>query len=122
MRVVEFTDHRWGTRFDLVVAASVIPVHSERAMALIRDASISGAFLETEMRLPNLSRVIVQPHLPDATGHEAIVVRCSEKGFAVEWVQPGAQTLMPLLPTGSPEARELSRDQRHLLNRSPGAV
>ena len=92
----EYMEHRWGTRVELDVPAEILAGEDNSALAVVKNASLSGAFLETSMMLPPLSRVSVA--LP-ATKYEALdacVVRVDSNGLALEWLDPGAH-LLPAL-------------------------
>lgn len=93
-----FMEHRWGTRIPLAVPAEVKAADGERSAATVRNASISGAFIETPRRFPLMSRVCVRPLSRPEPGLDAHVVRAEAGGVAVEWSYPGARPVAEMLP------------------------
>jgi hypothetical protein len=91
-------EHRWGTRIPLAVPAEIKTRDGRRGAATVRNASVSGAFLETGLHLPVLSRVCVRPLTRPEPGLDAHVVRAEAGGFAVEWSHPGAHPVADILP------------------------
>jgi len=81
-------EHRWGIRMNLNAAAEVRTADGQSAPAWVRNASLSGAFLETAARLPLLARIAVRPALK-ADWLDACVVRVDKTGLAIEWLDPG---------------------------------
>ena len=92
----QYMEHRWGTRVELDVPAEILNGDGMLARAVVKNASLSGAFLETSMKLPPLSRVYVT--LP-VTGHllDACVVRVQSTGLALEWLERGSHLAPALL-------------------------
>jgi hypothetical protein len=84
----QLLEHRWGIRMTLDAAAEVRIAEGRSVVALVRDASLSGAFLESAARLPLLARISVRP-LSKADWLEACVVRVEPSGLAIEWLDPG---------------------------------
>jgi hypothetical protein len=91
-------EHRWGTRIDLNAPAELWTVNGAATEAMVRNASLSGAFLETTARVPLLTRVAVRPLGSTSTWLDGCVVRRDRTGLALEWLDPGVHTLSPLLP------------------------
>lgn len=100
MQQKQFIEHRWGTRINVDVPAEVTDLGGRADTATIRDASVSGAFVETSAKFPLLSRIYVRPLSRTGLGLDAFVVRKDDRGFAVEWFQPGASAVSSLLPPG----------------------
>lgn len=64
----------------------------------IENASLSGAFIGTGLRLPLLTRVFLRPE--SATPGEwlgAFIVRTADGGVGLEWVEPGLKPISILL-------------------------
>jgi len=91
-------EHRWGTRIALSLPAEIQSSDGRRGAATVRNASVSGAFLETPLKFPLLSRVCVRPLSRPEPGLDAHVVRAEPDGFAVEWSHPGAHPVSDLMP------------------------
>ena len=72
----------------LNAAAEVRTADGLSVPALVLNASLSGAFLETTAPLPLLARIAVRPLVkPDWL--DACVVRVDDGGVAIEWLEPG---------------------------------
>ncbi len=84
----QLQEHRWGIRMNLAAAAEIRVADGHRTLALVRDASLSGAFLESTSGLPLLARIAVRP-LAKSDWLEAVVVRVEASGMAIEWLEPG---------------------------------
>ena len=101
-------DHRWGARARVDVP---VQVHcgSTLLCGVLRDASVSGAFLCTAAQLDVLSSVRVTLHASRTTivGH---VVRRSPEGFGLEWVD--------LAPAGIVALLDQRPDQRAIASRT----
>lgn len=84
----QLLEHRWGIRMNLNAAAEVRTADGQCATASVRNASLSGAFLEMPAQLPLLARIAVRPLLK-ADWLDACVVRVDRTGMAIEWLEPG---------------------------------
>ena len=94
-------EHRWGTRVALNAPAELKSSDGFSAIGSVRNASLSGAFVETRATLPLLSRVSLRPLTSGSEWLEACVVRVERRGIALEWLEPGLQavaTLMSMRP------------------------
>jgi hypothetical protein len=121
----QLMEHRWGTRIPLSIPAEIKAGDGRRGSATVRNASVSGAFLETDQKFPVLSRLCVRPLSRPEPGLDAHVVRAEPDGVAVEWSHPGAHPvsdLMPLRDVGglrqqdtAPRHRLMSRDPEDTL-------
>ncbi len=86
-------ERRWGNRVMLDEAVSVTRDGELIGTASLPELSLSGAFLKTEWRLPQLARVYVEvPRLRHErrsrhTLIEAFVVRHCPDGVGVEWCE-----------------------------------
>lgn len=94
----QLMEHRWGTRIPLSLPAEIKSSDGRHGTATVRNASVSGAFLETDLKCPPLSRVCVRPLSRPEPGLDAHVVRAEPDGFAVEWSHPGAHPVSDLMP------------------------
>ena len=56
---IEHMEHRWGTRVELHVPAELRTADGRSAEGFVRNASVSGAFVETGTKVPLLSRISV---------------------------------------------------------------
>jgi hypothetical protein len=90
-------EHRWGTRVDLDVPAELLTADGLSVDAAVKNASLSGAFVETNAKLPPLTRVSVNLPAPMDEWLDACVVRVENKGLALEWLDPGSRLLPTLL-------------------------
>jgi hypothetical protein len=94
-------EHRWGTRVDLHVPAELRTAAgtSDRCSAegIVRNASVSGAFVETGSTLPLLTRIFVSLPNRGGEGLDACVVRIDDRGLGVEWLDPGSRMVPALL-------------------------
>ncbi len=103
-------EHRWGTRVPVAAAAEIKVRDGRCGAATVRNASVSGAFIETALQLPVLSRVCVRPLSRAEPGLDAHVVRAEAGGCAVVWAYPGAHPVADMLPPLRGAQRPMSRD------------
>jgi hypothetical protein len=95
-----YMEHRWGTRVELFTPVDVATAAGRSFRAMVRNASLSGALVETPTRLPVLSRIVLKPHVLGTVWMEACVVRTEGRGlggFAVEWLEPVLRSVSALL-------------------------
>ena len=94
---IDLMEHRWGTRVLLDVQAMLHTNEGTTLAALVKNASVSGAFVETGASLPLLSRVSLA--VPGKAGGrlDACVVRVDAAGMALEWMDPGSRMVPTLL-------------------------
>lgn len=111
------TEHRWGQRVTLELPVTLQVGGRTLGRGVMRNASISGALIQTALELPTYTNLVVSmPTLSEITAgaHElpAWVVRRAPGGFAVEWRDMACATIVTLLErvTGHPEA-ELLEDE-----------
>lgn len=115
---IDYMEHRWGTRVALDAPCEVKSSDGLSAIGSVRNASLSGAFVDTRVTLPLLARVSLRPLSPDGEWLEACVVRVEPKGIALEWLEPGLQAVASLLAM-RPGSR-MGRDPApRALHRSP---
>ncbi len=93
----QLREHRWGHRVVLNAPAELATIDGVSADARVRDASISGAFVETTARLPPLSRVSVRPRTRAGEWLDGWVVRTDGTGVGIEWLDPGLRAVSALL-------------------------
>jgi hypothetical protein len=107
-------EHRWGARIELDLPVS-IRTDDSTVMGFIRNASISGALIETQARLAPLSPITVMIRI--ATGGReyhldlaACVERCDRDAIAVEWRDMACEGLVDLLQALRADAQLWERD------------
>ncbi len=110
----KFMEHRWGRRIPCGTAVRLSASPGLAGMGRLRDVSMSGAFVETPLRLPLFSTVeIAMPPREDAGGRDievaAIVVRTDGDGAGVEWLEMPAAPICPLLGCTVPCAAATSK-------------
>jgi hypothetical protein len=91
-------EHRWGTRVEIHAPVDLLTHDGGFLQASVKNASLSGAFVNTDQRLPLFSRVALRPVL-NAHGEwlEGCVVRVEDSGMALEWLDPGLHAVSVLL-------------------------
>ena len=103
------TEHRWGQRVTLEVPVKLDVGGRTMGHGVLRNASVSGAFIETALELPMYTNLLVT--LPTARqgepGCQALVVcvvRREPGGIAVEWRDMACPSIIALLEraTGRP--------------------
>ncbi len=85
-------EHRWGVRMACDIAVRVDARPQALAAGLLRDASLSGGYIETSARLLPWTLVFVELEWPGFRQDEphrihAYVVRGEPAGLAVEWCE-----------------------------------
>ena len=90
-------EHRWGARVAMHETAALRSVVGQESHALLRDASLSGAFVETEERPARFSRIAIRPLEGTGEWISAWVVRADERGIGLEWVEPASREVVALL-------------------------
>jgi len=109
-----FMEHRWGQR-----VALGLPVHlaanGDSGAGKLRDASISGGFIETAVALPLYTNLGVVVLLGTGAAQRAVelpacVTRVARDGVGVEWRDMACPTLLALL-------RGMGADFAHLTAR-----
>jgi len=101
-------DHRCGTRFSLSMAVELCASECVATPARLVVLSVTGAVVETRLRLAPLCPVLLRPagcQDPELE-IEAYVVRATERGVALEWAEPACDAVLALLPArvGAPAA------------------
>jgi len=95
-------EHRWGERVSLDCPALLMLRDDSIAEGQVRNASISGAWVETDARMPVYTALTVIVPAGAGVRRRAIelpacVVRTAPGGVAVEWRDMGVPTLISLL-------------------------
>jgi hypothetical protein len=90
-------EHRWGTRVPLETPAELLAEDRGWIEVVIDNASLSGAFVRTQTRLPLLSCVFLHVAAGPGEWLEACVVRHDEEGMGLEWLDPGLRAVSTLL-------------------------
>lgn len=86
---------RWGQRITIEVPVSLTVGGRTLGRGLLRNASISGALIETALELPVFSNLVVS--LPTMGDLAASIVRCAPGRFAVEWRDMACPSIVALL-------------------------
>jgi hypothetical protein len=97
-------EHRWGERFPVEVA---VRLHSGTTIILesrLTNASVSGALINTGVRLPVFCHVILEFDVVRRTGVArqripAYVVRHAPGGLGLEWQEFAPRPIVNLLET-----------------------
>ena len=97
MAHTQFMEHRWGSRFDLCAPAEIRNTQGGTARVIVRNASLSGAYVETRSQFPLLARVLLRPLSQAAAWMEGCVVRADHRGVGVEWIEAEESALVALL-------------------------
>lgn len=98
----QFMEHRCGTRIALHITVE-LETTAGSTLAAMRNASVSGAYLETMRKPALLSRVTLSRRLVNPCVQiEAGVVRVDNKGVALEWLDPGLRTMAELMALCAP--------------------
>jgi hypothetical protein len=100
-------EHRWGTRVELHAPAELLTHGGQYMQASVRNASLSGAFVDVRQHLPLMSRVALSPLARPDRWLEGCVVRVESSGVALEWLDPGLQAVSILLSLRPESAAEL---------------
>jgi PilZ domain-containing protein len=95
-------EHRWGQRITFEVPVKLAVGGRTLGRGVLRNASISGALIETPLELPVFSNLEVSmPATGDRSFREcdlaASVVRCEPGRLAVEWRDMACPSIVALL-------------------------
>ncbi len=100
-------EHRWGVRVSIDAPVRLTSDGDAEAYGLVRNASISGALIETPLALPVLSNLTVQFRNFELA---ACVTRSEPGRLGVEWRDMGCQRLVELLHESQRDAELFDRD------------
>jgi PilZ domain-containing protein len=97
-------EHRWGERFPVELAVRLHSGSTTILDARLADASVSGALVNTGVRLPVFSHVIVEFEIARRSGAAgqrvpAYVVRHTPEGLGLEWQEFAPRPIVSLLET-----------------------
>ena len=110
--VIKPMEHRWGERVELDCPARLLLQDGTSEEGQVRNASISGALIDTDRDLPMYTSLSIRL----MAGRRAIelpacVVRVTRSGLAVEWRDMAVPTLIALLrEAGGDPATLCARD------------
>lgn len=99
-------EHRWGNRVHLDEPATLRSVHGAVFLVRLRNASLSGAFIETTAKPALFARVTLHPIAGEGYSMDAWVVRIAADGIGLEWLEPASESVLDLL---SPQRRAAHR-------------
>jgi hypothetical protein len=88
-------EHRWGQRITVEVPVLLEVGARSLGRGVIRNASMSGALIETALELPVFGNLVVS--IPGVGNLAASVVRCEPGRFAVEWRDMACPSIVALL-------------------------
>lgn len=99
-------EHRWGHRIPAAIKVRLVGRPGAIGSGYLRDVSVSGAFVETALDLPLLTRVEISADLRgrNSSGGRQIsgwVVRRDAAGIGVEWCEFAPQAISALLTEAS---------------------
>jgi hypothetical protein len=97
-------EHRWGERFPVELT---VRLHSGSTTILesrLANASVSGALINTDVRLPIFSHVVIEFDVARRSGVAgqrvpAYVVRHAPDGLGLEWQEFAPRPIVNLLET-----------------------
>ena len=112
-------EHRWGPRRPCRARISVSTNGGVTGLGRLRDISMSGAFVETELSLPMFAQLAVTVLRDDGSEHPldfpAVVVRQDTGGVGIEWCDPNpgfiCRTLGCGIDCGYAAAAQMSANQ-----------
>lgn len=93
-------EHRWGARSRLDIPVQIDCGTGAVLFGVIRDASVSGAFVCTAAQMPAMTIVKVIPVSPRCRSDaaiEAYVVRWTPEGCGLEWCDLAPNSIVELL-------------------------
>jgi hypothetical protein len=109
----QYMEHRWGTRVPLEARAELWTAEGVSGFGMVRNASLSGAWVETRLKFRPLARVAVQPMDRPGEWLDACVVRVDADGVGIEWLDPGLHAVSALLSLRSDSVMVMSESVPH---------
>jgi hypothetical protein len=108
-RKAEATSIRFGARLSLAVPVRLNTDAGTAGPGTIRNASISGALIETSLELPLHTNLVVELSVPDGEttaihALSACVVRLDPSGIGIEWRDMAGSDIVELLDRASVRA------------------
>ena len=97
-------EHRWGERFPLDLSVRLNAGTTVILGLRMSNASVSGGLVDTDIRLPVFSHVVVEFDIPGNSGPleqhvPAYVVRHGQNGIGLEWQEFAPRAIIGLLET-----------------------
>jgi hypothetical protein len=91
-------EHRWGRRQQSNVRVRVVTTPAKICTGVVRNISITGAYLQTDARLRTLAIVYLSPihsrsRASNCRGMAACVVRRDANGVGLEWCESLAERI-----------------------------
>ena len=119
-------EHRWGVRHSLDTSVRLDRRPQLLTFARLKNASSSGAYVETRVAPPMLSRVWIEldwDHRNDSKRVAACVVRTEQDGIGLEWCDFAPRAVLALIERSR---RLVARDRRDkisaVIRRLPSAA
>jgi len=94
-RISDPMEHRWGQRVTVEVPVRLEVGGRPLGRGILRNASISGALIESALELPVFSNLVVS--IPAVGDLPASIVRCTAGRLAIEWRDMGCPSIVTLL-------------------------
>ena len=112
-----FMEHRWGTRVSLDLPVHISLHNGDSAVGVLRDASVSGAFIETPLRLPVCAQLGVVLLVGEGAARRAVhlhacVTRSARDGLGLEWRDMASPPVLALLRATGAELGHLTARDR----------
>jgi hypothetical protein len=99
-----YMEHRWGPRRPCRARVCLSSGGGIVGPGRLRDVSMSGAFIETAVRLPLFAQLSIAVLRDDGATHQlefpAVVVRHEENGVGIEWCDPNPGSICRALNCG----------------------
>jgi hypothetical protein len=97
-------EHRWGQRFPVELAVRLHSGSTTILKSRLANASVSGALIDTDVRLPVFSHVVLEFDVARRSGVvgqrvPAYVVRHAPGGLGLEWQEFAPRPIVSLLET-----------------------
>ena len=105
-------EHRWGVRHLLDISVRLDDRPQLLTFARLKNASASGAYVETRVALPMLSRMWIEldwDRRDDSNRIAACVVRTEQDGVGLEWCDFAPRAVLALIERAR---RLVARDRR----------
>lgn len=95
-------EHRWGERVPMSLKVRLVSRPGAIGSGCLREVSLSGALVQTDLKLPVLTHVAIEFKLDQRNVNEiqevaACVVRRIDNGLGVEWCEFAPEVICDLL-------------------------